>query len=69
MEFDEKIDYILEQLRATMASNNYIRAELVHKKIQPAKLDEDKEKLAVRLGVFVYWCFNFTRIDQYVKMC
>jgi len=48
MEYDEKVEFILEQLRSTMAANNYIRAELVHKKVKPAKLDEEKEKLAVR---------------------
>jgi len=46
IEFDEKIDHILEQLRSTMKANNFIRAELVHEKIQRARLDEDKENLA-----------------------
>lgn len=60
MEKREKVEFILEQIRLCLAKKDYIRTQIISKKIS-TKFFEEKDT-DVSLTIFKSFCFPFTRL-------
>lgn len=49
MERREKVEFILEQMRLCLAKKDYVRAQIISKKISIKFFEEDKEQVTVFL--------------------
>lgn len=68
MDRREKTEYILEQMRLVLAKNDYVRTQIISKKINPKLLDaDDFQDLKTRYYEFMirYWLHE----DKHLEVC
>ncbi len=55
MEKREKVEFILEQLRLCLAKKDYIRTQIISKKISTKFFEEKDTDVSVDANVFKFW--------------
>eukprot|EP00761_Pharyngomonas_kirbyi_P011864 gb/GECH01011890.1/.p1 GENE.gb/GECH01011890.1/~~gb/GECH01011890.1/.p1 ORF type:complete len:441 (+),score=105.15 gb/GECH01011890.1/:1-1323(+) len=69
MEIEEKIDYLLEQLRITLDTGDFVRAKIVSRKVSQralANLDKDRQQLKIRYHELMLRIFSHS--ESYLDM-
>ena len=55
MERREKVDFILEQMRLCLAKKDYIRTQIISKKISPKFFENNQEQVCTQSSSFVFF--------------